>query len=97
MSMILELTEDYVMQEYFEGGKLHGPMLLHQGLRGILKAAGNAAGVNGIEDATDIAVIQIINDDAEFELVTVPLAQLKITFDPLGDVNEWGTLHEEFD
>jgi len=86
MSMILELTEDYVMQEYFEDGKLRGPLLLHQGLRGILQEAGPAAGINGIEDATAIAVIQIINDDAEFELVAVPLTQLKIAFDNSCDI-----------
>jgi len=81
MSMILELTKDYVVQEYFDKGLLHGPTVLQQGLRGLLSSAGHVAGYNGITEGADIAVIKVVNEDAVFELVAVPLTHLKIVCD----------------
>lgn len=81
MPMILELTEDFVMQEYHEQGKLIAPMFMHKGLRGIVKEAGYSPGFPGIDDGAPIAVIQIINDDAEFQFVIVPLSVVKIAHD----------------
>lgn len=80
MPMILELTENHMTQEYFEKGKLHDPFMTMRGTRGLVKEAGFASGMPGIEDGTEVAVLQIIKN-ATFEYIMVPLSKLRIVYD----------------
>ena len=81
MAMILEITEDFVMQEYFDDKGLHGPSFVPKGTRGFVKGAGCSTGIAGVTPGEDYALLQIINRLAEYEMVIVPLSNLRIVYD----------------
>jgi len=70
--MILEVVENHTT------AKDKSLTITPVGTRGILRDAGYASDAPGIADGTEVAVIEVVADDATSEYIMVPLSKLRI-------------------